>query len=201
MTSGGRSAVADQHIAGSCSASSGASGSLQRRGQTQAPELPDRPVNPQIKSGEGNDTYERQIYNALPISNDALDRGGVELLRAAVVDEELLVAARRAAFVRPAPWGWVLADIARRLASLYAVGGDFTEAKATAAIVDEFARSFRGSGARTARHPSPRTREGREVAKAAKSARPRAKTQVQSRAKPKPSTRAAARRKGVRAKP
>ena len=140
------------------------------------------------------------VYDALPISNDALDKGGVELLRAAVVDEELFVMARLDAFVGQGPWGLVLADIARRLASLYAAEGDLTEAKVTAAIADEFARSFRRSGASTARYPSPRTREGREGAKPAKSARSRAKPRVQSRAKSKPSTKAIAHRKGARPK-
>jgi len=140
------------------------------------------------------------IYDALPISNDALDKGGVELLRAAVVDEELFIMARLDAFVGTATWGLVLADIVRRLASLYAAEGDLTEAKVTAAIADEFARSFRRSGASTARYPSPRTREGREGAKPAKSARSRAKRQVASRAKSKPSTKAVVRPKGGRAK-
>jgi len=117
------------------------------------------------------------IYDALPISNDALDRGGVELLRAGVVDEELFVTARRA-FPEPAHWGWVLADVARRLASLYAADGNFTEAKVSAAIADAFARSL----------PSPGT------------SRPRAKPRSKLRAKSKPFTKAMARRKGARAK-
>lgn len=144
---------------------------------------------------------DHQIYDALPISSDALDKGGVELLRAAVVDEELFVTARRDAFVGPAPWGFVLADIARTLASLYAADGQLTAAEVTTVIADEFARSFRRPGAGTARHPSPHTPEGRKGAKPAKAARSRAKVQHQSRAKSKPSTKAVARRKGARAKP
>ncbi len=143
---------------------------------------------------------DHKIYDALPISNDALDRGGVELLRAAVVDEELFVMARRDVFQGPGPWGFVLADIARRLASLYAADGQFTEAQVTTTIVDEFARSFRRLGTGTARLPAPRAREGKESAKPAKLARSRAKPQVQSRAKSKPSTKAIARRKGAPAK-
>ena len=137
------------------------------------------------------------IYDALPISNDALDKGGMELLRAAVVDEELFIVARPDVFPGPAPWGFVLADIARRLASLYAADGHFTEAKVTTAIADEFARSFRRLGASVARVPAPRAREGKEGAKPAKSVRSGAKPQVQSRAKSKPSTKAVARRKGA----
>ncbi|HLK81432.1 MAG TPA: DUF5076 domain-containing protein [Xanthobacteraceae bacterium] len=137
------------------------------------------------------------IYDALPISNDALDKGGVELLRAAVVDEELFIMARVAAFPGPGPWGWVLADVARRLASLHAAEGKFTEAKATDAIVDSFMHSFPGLGASAARH----TRKGSKSARPAKSALSRSKRQVQSQSKSKPSARNAARRRGARAKP
>ena len=140
------------------------------------------------------------IYDALSISNDALDKGGVELLRAAVVDEELFIVARPDVFPGPGPWGLVLADIARRLASLYATDGQFTEAQVTAAIADSFAFSFRRLGARVARRAGPPGRAGKERAKPAKSVRPRTKPQVRSRAKPKPSTKAGARRKGARAK-
>jgi hypothetical protein len=140
------------------------------------------------------------VYDALLISNDALDKGGVELLRAAIVGEELFVAVRRDVFPEPAPWGWVLADIARRLASLHAADGHFTEAKVTADIVEEFTASFRKLGAGTARRPSPRTREGGEDAKPAKPALPRIKLQVQSRAKSRPSTKATTRRKSGRTK-
>jgi len=137
------------------------------------------------------------IYDALPISNDALDKGGMELLRAAVVDEELFIVARSDVFPGPGPWGLVLADIARRLASLYAADGRFTEGEVMFAIADTFAISFRRFGASMGRWPAP---EGKADAKPAKSARPRAKPQDQSRAKSKPSTKAVARPKAGRAK-
>jgi hypothetical protein len=108
----------------------------------------------------------RPIYEALPISNDALDKGGVELLRAAVVDEELFVTARCAAFAEPAHWGWVLADITRRLASLYAADGHATEAKVSAAIVRAFTRSFHSSGARAKSKSPARTVARRKGARA-----------------------------------
>jgi hypothetical protein len=141
------------------------------------------------------------IYDALPISNDALDKGGVELLRAAVVDRELFIMARPDAFVGHAAWGLVLADIARRLASLYAADGRLTEAEVTTAIADAFAGSFRILGADTARYPFPRKREGGEGAKPMKSPRSRAKPQAQSPAEPKPSPKARARRIGAPPKP
>jgi hypothetical protein len=131
---------------------------------------------------------DHEIYDALPIPNDALDKGGVEMLRAGVVDEELFVTARRV-FADPAHWGYVLADILRRLATLYAAEGDVTEAKVSAAIAGAFAKSLRASGTGAKRKSVKR--------QAAKSARPRTKA----RAKSKPSTKPVARRKAARVKP
>lgn len=126
---------------------------------------------------------EYEIYDALPISNDVLDKGGVELLRAGVVDEELFIAARRV-FAEPAHWGWVLADVTRRLATLYAAESDLAESKVIAAIAGAFAKSLRASGTGTPRKPVKR--------QAAKSARPRVKSRA------KPSTKSVVRRKGTR---
>ena len=130
-----------------------------------------------------------EVYDALPIPNDALDRGGVEMLRAGVVDEELFVTARRA-FADPAHWGYVLADVTRRLAALYAAEGTFAEAKASAAIAGAFAHSLELSGA-----AKPASRR----AKAAPRAKVRAKSKPSSRSTSKSNP--VARRKGVRAKP
>lgn len=138
---------------------------------------------------------DHKIYDALPIANDALDRGGVELLRAGVVDEELFITARCVAFPEPAHWGFVLADVARRLASLYAADGNFAEAKVRTAIVGAFARSFRSSRA-PPHGPSPCAGEGDKGG-----ARPRAKVRNGARVTSKPSTKAGVRRKGARPKP
>jgi hypothetical protein len=137
-----------------------------------------------------------EIYDALPIPNDALDKGGVEMLRAGIVDEELFVTARRA-FPEPAHWGYVLADIARRLAALYAAEGDFTEAKASAAITDAFADSLRRSGTAAAPAKAKAAKPKTAKPKAAKSARSR----VTTRTKPKvsKSSQSPARRKRARA--
>jgi len=126
------------------------------------------------------------IYDALPISDDALDRGGVELLRAGVVDEELFIMPRLRVFAEPGHWGYVLADVTRRLAALYAAESDFTEAKVTTAIAAAFARSLR-SKAGAARKPPKR--------------QPIARPHVKARATSKPIAKAVARRKGARAKP
>jgi hypothetical protein len=59
------------------------------------------------------------IFDALVIPPDALERGGVEVLRAAIVDGGLHVSLRRA-FDDPEAWGMLIADIARHIARVYA---------------------------------------------------------------------------------
>ncbi|RAI43422.1 DUF5076 domain-containing protein [Rhodoplanes roseus] len=78
------------------------------------------------------------IYHALPIMDEALANGGLEILRAGLIDDELFVTARHA-FKDPAPWGQVLADITRRLAQIYSLETDFTEAEALAEIEEAYA--------------------------------------------------------------
>jgi len=132
------------------------------------------------------------IYDALPIPGEVLDKGGVEMLRAGVVDEKLFVTAR-SAFADPAYWGYVLADMTRRLATLYAAEGEFAEAEVRAAIAGTFAASLRTPEAGAARKPVRR--------RTAKSAAKPARSRIKAPAKSKPSTKSVARRKGARAKP
>ena len=123
---------------------------------------------------------DHEIYQALPIASDALEKGGVKLLRAGFVDEELFVTAR-CVFAEPAQWGYVLPDIMRRLAAIYASERNFTETKVSAAIAGAFARSLRSGPGAAKRRP-------------AQSARPRAKARGKSSIK-------AVRRKSARTKP
>ena len=58
-------------------------------------------------------------FDALVIPPEALERGGVEVLRAAIVDGGLHVSLRRA-FDDPEAWGMLIADIARHVARIYA---------------------------------------------------------------------------------
>ena len=60
-----------------------------------------------------------RIFDALVIPPEALDQGGIEVLRAAIVDGGLHVSLRRA-FDEPDAFGMMLADIARHVARLYA---------------------------------------------------------------------------------
>ena len=82
-------------------------------------------------------------YDALPVPSEASAHGGMEVLRAALIDDELYVEARRA-FKDPAEWGEVLADIARRIAVLYSIEDSSQDAsvgeqEALAAIEEAFA--------------------------------------------------------------
>jgi hypothetical protein len=60
-----------------------------------------------------------RVYAALMIPSEALDRGGVEILRAGLVDDMLNVHAVLV-FDDPKHWGVVLAEIAEQVADLYA---------------------------------------------------------------------------------
>jgi len=66
------------------------------------------------------------IFDALQIPPSALEQGGVEVLRAAIVEGALHVSLRRA-FDDPEAWGMLIADIARHVARIYAKEGPLSE--------------------------------------------------------------------------
>jgi hypothetical protein len=125
---------------------------------------------------------EEHVYDALALPNEAIASGGIEILRAGIIDDELYVTARRA-FADPAQWGEVIADIARRLAALYAAEGEFDESEAIAAIAAAFAADL---GAPAVDVPSPRRK-------------PKAKTKARTKTKSKAKTKSPARGKPARA--
>ena len=105
-----------------------------------------------------------RIYDALALPAEALEDGGLEILRAGLIKDELFVTARRA-FKDPAPWGEVLGDIARRIALLYsAEDTDLTEKEILAEIEQAFAADV-GAPLIRGRSSSPKARK----TKAAKS--------------------------------
>jgi hypothetical protein len=77
-------------------------------------------------------------YDALQIPPGAGQKGGVEVLRAGVVDGGLHVTLRRA-FNDPKAWGILLADVARQVARVYAQEGDEAEDAVAERIRDAFA--------------------------------------------------------------
>jgi hypothetical protein len=58
-------------------------------------------------------------FEALHLPSAAFEKGGVEVLRAAIIDEGLHVSLKRA-FDDPSTWGVLLADIARHVSRVYA---------------------------------------------------------------------------------
>jgi Domain of unknown function (DUF5076) len=65
-------------------------------------------------------------FDALHVPPGALEQGGVEVLRAAIVNGALHVALRRA-FDDPEAWGMLIADITRHVARIYANEDKFRE--------------------------------------------------------------------------
>src|SRR4030081_308573 len=82
--------------------------------------------------------HDTRIYEALVIPNEALDKGGMEILRAGLVDDELYVTARRV-FKDPATWGEILGEITQRLGRIYAAEGEYKAQEVIAAVENAFA--------------------------------------------------------------
>jgi hypothetical protein len=72
---------------------------------------------------------ENPVFDALHIPPTALEQGGVEVLRAAIVEGGLHVSLRRA-FDEPDAWGILLADIARHVARIYGKEAGLSEDEA-----------------------------------------------------------------------
>ena len=68
-------------------------------------------------------------FEALDIPPDALEHGGIEIVRGSIVDGAVSVALRRA-FDDPATWGRLLVDLARQAARAYAIETDTSEEEA-----------------------------------------------------------------------
>jgi len=66
------------------------------------------------------------VFDALHVPPAAMEEGGVEVLRAVIVDGALHVSLRRA-FDDPEPWGMLVADVVRHITRLYAKETKLTE--------------------------------------------------------------------------
>ena len=66
------------------------------------------------------------VFDALHVPPAAMEQGGVEVLRAVIVDGGLHVSLRRA-FDDPEAWGMLIADITRHVARIYATEDKFRE--------------------------------------------------------------------------
>ena len=72
-------------------------------------------------------------FEALSPPPDVLEKGGVEILRASVVDGAVSIALRRA-FDDPFTWGVLMVDLARHAARVYAMETDLSEEEAMTEI-------------------------------------------------------------------
>ncbi len=76
-------------------------------------------------------------FDELEVPPVALEGGGVEVLRASIVDGSLHVSLRRA-FDDPQAWGMLLADVTRHVARIYQAEENVPEAKTIERIRDLF---------------------------------------------------------------
>ena len=95
-----------------------------------------------------------RVYQALALPEQALEKGGVEILRAGIINDELYVAALPA-FKNPAQWGEVLADIAWRIGAIYAAQNPGLSKKdVTVQIVEAFADDMGAEPVKAAKKPA-----------------------------------------------
>src|SRR4029453_9971781 len=82
------------------------------------------------RSGRSDDGEELMAtFDALHVPPTALEHGGVEVLRAAIVEGGLHVSLRRA-FDDPQAWGMLIADVARHAARIFAKETKLSEEEA-----------------------------------------------------------------------
>jgi hypothetical protein len=72
-------------------------------------------------------------FEPLKVPPTALEKGGTEVLRAAIVDGGLHVSLRRA-FDDPEAWGMLMADLARHVARIYATEMNMREEETLARV-------------------------------------------------------------------
>ena len=73
------------------------------------------------------------VFEALHVPPAAMEQGGVEVLRAVIVDGGLHVSLRRA-FDDPEAWGMLIADVARHIGRIYAAEKNMAEDETVARI-------------------------------------------------------------------
>jgi hypothetical protein len=72
-------------------------------------------------------------FEALHLPPAAIEQGGVEVLRAIIIDGALHVSLRRA-FDDPEAWGMLIADVARHIARIYATESKMPEEQTLARV-------------------------------------------------------------------
>ena len=111
----------------------------------------------------GND--DPRIYQALALPEQALENGGLEILRPGLIRDEPHVSTLPA-FKAPAQWGSVLAEVANRLGAIYAAQKTgLNKQDVTIDIVEAFAAEMGARPVKAAKKPTKKS--AKKVAKKA----------------------------------
>jgi hypothetical protein len=103
-------------------------------------------------------------FEALIIPNEALERGGIEILRAAIIEGQLHVTLRRT-FEHPDPWGGLLSEVARRVARIYAADGALDEGEVVFRIHSSFVSESGVRSSRAKKSAKKSTAKGKKSSK------------------------------------
>jgi hypothetical protein len=142
----------------------------------------------------------------LPVADEALEEGYVELLRAGLAGKRLFVSLNRQVLEKPEQWGNVLAEITLNVAALYSADGELSEDEAIKAVTyryGDFLRTYLASAGAEAKpvksaRPLGKTpaKKGKMPAKSPVKSKAPVKTPL--KAKAKSASKAVAARKGAR---
>ena len=95
-----------------------------------------------------------RVYQALALPEQALEKGGLEILRVGLIEDQLYISARPV-LKNAAQWGEVLAEAARRLGAIYAAQTPGLSKKdATVQIAEAFAAEFGAKPVKTSAKPA-----------------------------------------------
>ena len=98
-----------------------------------------------------------RIYQALVLPEQALEKGGVEIMRLGIIDDELYVSALPA-FKDASEWGEVLGEVARRLGAIYAAQNNgLNKRDVTIAIAEAFVADFGASPVKATKPQAAKT--------------------------------------------
>jgi hypothetical protein len=142
----------------------------------------------------------------LPVADEALEEGYVELLRGGLAGKRLFVSLNPQVFDTPEQWGNVLAEITLNIATLYSADGELSEDEAIKAVTyryGDFLRSYLESGAPAAKPAKSARPLGKAPARKSKApakspAKSKAVVKTPLKTKTNPASKAVAARKGVR---
>src|SRR6185295_14347556 len=114
-----------------------------------------------MANGEDEDS---RVYQALALPNEALEKGGLEILRVGLIEDELYISARPV-LGQVSQWGEVLAEAARRLGGIYAAQAQgLSQKDVTVQIAEAFAADM---GAVPVKEAGAAPRPAKKIAKKA----------------------------------